>query len=294
MLLTSSDIATLRQHAISAALRAGEVLNSYSLKNLTINKKKQASSLAGAVVTEADLKSQEIIAEALFPTCKKYDLAFLGEEKPDDKQRFIKDYFWCVDPLDGTLPFTEGKNGYAVSIALVSKKGESVLGVVHNPPTNRTWVADQHDGVFLNGSPLSLTNDPSSQEALFFVDRSFLSDPRFETTKNILQELSSNAGFDKISIQHFGGAVMQAIAVLEAPRACYFKLSRAGNTGGSLWDYAATNCIFNTAGAYVSNIFGNPMDLNRKESTFMNHRGLIYATDHKMAEIIFEYVNLLG
>lgn len=294
MYLIKSDIIALRQHAISAASEAGKVLRSYSLENLNINKKEQASSLAGAVVTEADLKSQEIISEALFPTCEKYDLAFLGEEKPDDKQRFNKDYFWCVDPLDGTLPFTEGKEGYAVSIALVSREGESVLGVAHNPPTNRTWVADHHAGAFLNGSPLALAHDPSPLEALFFVDRSFLSDPRFETTKNILQEISANAGFDKVSIQHFGGAVMQALSVLEAPRACYFKLSRAGNTGGSLWDYAATNCIFNAAGAYVSDIFGNPMDLNRKESTFMNHRGLIYATDQKMAEIIFEYVNLLG
>ena len=294
MHLKKSDIIKLRQYAVSAALQAGNVLRSYSLENLTINKKENASSLAGAVVTEADLKSQEIISEVLTRTCEKYDLAFLGEEKPDDKQRFTKDYFWCVDPLDGTLPFTEGTEGYAVSIALISREGESVIGVAHNPPTNRTWVADHHEGAFLNTKPITLVKDRSSPEALFFVDRSFLSDPRFEATKEILDKLSTRAGFEEISIRHFGGAVMQALSVIETPRACYFKLPRAGHTGGSLWDYAATNCIFNAAGAYVSDIFGNPMDLNRKESTFMNHRGLIYATDQKMADIIFEYFHILG
>lgn len=294
MYLTSEDIKDLRHQAMHAAVKAGEVLRSYSLENLTINKKEEASSLAGAVVTEADLKSQEIIFEALYPTLEKYDLAILGEEKPDDHQRFIKDYFWCVDPLDGTLPFTEGKEGYAISIALVSQKGDSILGVVHNPPSDQTWVADQFDGAFLNNKPLELDQNRSSREALFFVDRSFLSDARFETTQNLLRDIANKAGFDTISVQHLGGAVMQALSVLEAPRACYFKLPRAGNSGGSLWDYAATHCIFNSVGAYVSDIFGNPMELNRKESTFMNHHGLIYATDRNMAEIIFACFDSLG
>ena len=54
---------------------------------------------------------------------QKYDFGILTEETPDNGSRLVKDYFWCVDPLDGTLPFTEGTPGYSVSIALVSKSG---------------------------------------------------------------------------------------------------------------------------------------------------------------------------
>ena len=50
-----------------------------------------------------------------------YDLALLTEESEDDRSCFEKDYFWCIDPLDGTLPFTRNEAGYSVSIGLVAE-----------------------------------------------------------------------------------------------------------------------------------------------------------------------------
>ena len=57
---------------------------------------------------------------------ERYDLALLTEELEDDGSRHVKDYFWCIDPIDGTLPFTQKKPGYGVSIALVARDGASV------------------------------------------------------------------------------------------------------------------------------------------------------------------------
>jgi fructose-1,6-bisphosphatase/inositol monophosphatase family enzyme len=65
--------------------------------------------------------AQAAVLEVLAPTFKAYDLGLLTEELADDGSRFEKDYFWSIDPLDGTLPFTQGKPGYAVSIALVRR-----------------------------------------------------------------------------------------------------------------------------------------------------------------------------
>ena len=48
-------------------------------------------------------------------------------------KRLELNYFWCIDPLDGTLPFIEGKVGYAVSIGLVSRDGTPLIGVVCDP-----------------------------------------------------------------------------------------------------------------------------------------------------------------
>ena len=44
---------------------------------------------------------------------EQWDIAFVGEESsqnvPDTiPERMLKPYYWCVDPLDGTLPFVEG------------------------------------------------------------------------------------------------------------------------------------------------------------------------------------------
>lgn len=285
MNLTDQDLRILAQCAIGAALQAGKALKNYRPKNLKINKKKQATTLAGAVVTEADLKSQEIIVSALHATMATYDLALLSEEAPDDKSRFEKDYFWCIDPIDGTLPFTEGMDGYAVSIALVSKGGQSVIGVVYNPPSDRLWHAVLGQGAFENGVRMSLDKDDYDHSNIqYFVDRSFLDDRRFSETVRLLNTNASISPNPTVSIDHIGGAVMQAITALNYSLGCYFKFPKQGNSGGSIWDYAATSCLYHELSLYSTDIYGNAMDLNRAESTFMNHKGILFATNEDICK----------
>jgi 3'-phosphoadenosine 5'-phosphosulfate (PAPS) 3'-phosphatase len=50
-----------------------------------------------------------------------------------------KDYFWCIDPLDGTLPFIEGLTGYAVSVALVARNGKPLLSAIFLPETMTSY-----------------------------------------------------------------------------------------------------------------------------------------------------------
>lgn len=48
------------------------------------------------------------------------------------------DWFWLIDPLDGTRGFVEGREAYTVNIALIHK-GSPVAGVVTAPATATTW-----------------------------------------------------------------------------------------------------------------------------------------------------------
>ena len=47
--------------------------------------------------------------------------------------------------------------------------------------------------------------------------------------------------------------------------------------GGSIWDFAATACIYQELGLTATNFGGGRLDLNRKDGTFMNHEGVFYA-----------------
>jgi len=101
-----------------------------------------------------------------------------------------------------------------------------------------------------------------------------------------LETIAEERGLNGLhSILH-GGAAMNACWVLENAPACYFKFPKAQAGGGSLWDYAATACIFQEAGAIATDISGAPLDLNRLDSTFMNHRGILFATDSDLAKCI--------
>lgn len=284
MNLSQSDLNILCQTAIEAAQNAGKLINEYVNKNVAVQNKKGADSLASQVVTEVDVKAQNIILGILDPTIDKYDLALLTEESTDDKSRFEKDYFWCIDPMDGTLAFTEKTPGYAVSIGLVSKSGEPQIGVVFDPVTGILYHAIKGQGAFRN-QELWKINSELDDEATFhlYIDRSFLN---YKTYQNILAEITEllpELGLKEIKIEKLAGAVLNACWVIDNSPACYFKIPKPISGGGSLWDFAATACIFNEIGAYARSVDNSPLDLNRSDSTFMNHKGVLYASHEKIA-----------
>jgi 3'-phosphoadenosine 5'-phosphosulfate (PAPS) 3'-phosphatase len=90
------------------------------------------------------------------------------------------------------------------------------------------------------------------------------------------------------------GAAMNAIQVLESSPGCYFKIPKPQEGGGSLWDFAATAAIFAECGASARDFYGQPLDLNRADSTFMNHRGVLYATDAALAAEIQGLLPIVG
>ena len=84
----------------------------------------------------------------LLPTCKTYNLGLLTEEQEDDNSRFDKDFFWCIDPIDGTLAFIKKQAGFSVSIALIAKDGTPQIGVVYDPTKDNLYYAIKDNGVF--------------------------------------------------------------------------------------------------------------------------------------------------
>jgi len=239
------------------------------------------------VVTEVDLMSQSAILDVLKPTCEQYDLALLSEESPDDRSRLEKDAFWCVDPMDGTLCFVEGTPGYAVSIGLTARSGEPLIGVVFDPVEQVLYHAVSGVGAFRNGEPFKVDADVSKGSVLSLVsDSGFVHHTRFNEIMAGLETIACDLGLDGVESQFQGGAAMCSCWVMERPPACYFKFPKSEDGGGSLWDYAATACIAQEAGAVAVDSFGNPLDLNRPDSTYMNHRGMIYATDATLARRI--------
>lgn len=288
MKLSPTDLFLLSQCAISAAYQAGKIISNYSDRSVTVKTKQAGDTLASQVVTEVDHLSQDCILQSLLPTCELFDLALLSEEIPDNLERLEKDYFWCIDPLDGTLSFLQSKSGYSVSIALIARDGSSVIGVIFDPVKQTLYHAVKGCGAFRNGKPLVLksTSTPSEQTLTWVADQSFEQHPLFSSIRMELELISKKIGYVGFKQLFQGGAAMNACWVLEKSPACYFKFPKPQAGGGSLWDFAATNCLFQEAGALVGDIRGNALDLNRPDSTFMNHQGVLYSSDIMLTERI--------
>ncbi len=278
------DLESLAESAVVAARAAGRIISEYRNQEIEVEHKDGGHTYASQVVTEVDRKAQDAILEILSPTCDECDLALLTEESEDDHCRFQKDYFWCIDPLDGTLPFTKKEPGYSVSIALVSKCGKPLIGVVYDPVHDHLWKAAIGMGVKKNKQPLKIVSN--SDVLTFTYDRSFEKHPERQRVLNELNSYAKALGLTKVHATQFGGAVINACHALENSPGCHFKFAKPEEGGGSIWDYAATACLFEQAGAFVSDVYGDPLDLNRSDSTFMNHRGAVYATDSSLASKI--------
>ena len=95
--------------------------------------------------------------------------------------------------------------------------------------------------------------------------------------------IASKHGFAGLQTLEKQGAVLNACWVLENPPAVFFKFPKAEEGGGSLWDFAATAILFSELGFVASDFYGAPLDLNRADSTFMNHRGVLFATNQSLA-----------
>jgi fructose-1,6-bisphosphatase/inositol monophosphatase family enzyme len=276
--------------AIHAALEAGQFVQSADRSRLQRQFKDAGSSAASQLVTEVDLRSEAIIRQCLQAPSEQWDIAFVGEESSQNAPgvipaRLLKPYHWCVDPLDGTLPFVEGRPGYAVSIALVEQSGVPLIGVVYDPVDATLTHAIKGQGAYRDYVPITRATSASTR-LVTFADVSLKAHENYADILYILDQCARDSRLDGVELVYCSGAVKNACQVLDYLAACYVKLPRSEEGGGSIWDFAATACIVGEAGGWASNIQGESLELNRKGSTFMNHQGVVYASTERIAKFL--------
>lgn len=106
----------------------------------------------GSPVSEADIAIDRFLRKSL--TALLPGTGWLSEESVDNKARLAHDYIWLVDPIDGTRDFIKGKNGWAVSVALIYKT-EVVLAALYAPITDEFYHAINGQGAWLNGEKIT-------------------------------------------------------------------------------------------------------------------------------------------
>lgn len=269
------DLHHLNKIAIDAALLAGKVIQKFMNDDILVETKAEGTSYATQVVTAVDRACEEVIISHLLPSCKAFDIGLLTEETEDDGSRFEKDFFWCIDPMDGTLAFINRQPGFSVSIALIAKDGTPHIGVVFDPSTNALYHAIKGNGAFKNGISWKIKH--TKNHFTYVTDRKLKDTPGADTIENVLNENAERLGLDVVNEIAGAGSVLNGIHVLENGPACMLKLPKKESGGGSIWDFAATACMYHELGLPATNFEGGKLNLNRKESTFMYQEGIFYA-----------------
>lgn len=134
--------------AAPTAINAGEkIMEIYNNNDFQIEYKHDNSPL-----TVADKKSNSIIINAL----NEFNIPIISEESeiPDYSVRKNWDYFWLIDPLDGTKEFIKRNGEFTVNIALI-KNQQPILGIIYIPVTKELYFGIEAIGSFkYNGNKL--------------------------------------------------------------------------------------------------------------------------------------------
>ena len=210
-------------------LNAGKAVMEIYNKDFTVEYKDDKSPL-----TEADKKSNEIICsslEKLYP-----EIPIMSEENQQIEYETRKnwEYYWCIDPIDGTKEFIKKNDEFTINIALIHKN-YPVLGVVYAPAIDKMYWAKKDEGAFLNGEKLPLKVNTSPNEKLYVVaSKSHLSP---ET-----QEFIDNLDVKEIE-QVSKGSSLKLCMVAEGTADIYPRLAPTME-----WDTAAADAVVREAG----------------------------------------------
>jgi 3'(2'), 5'-bisphosphate nucleotidase len=131
---------------IAVALEAGRAVMEIYEKDFAVEYKADQSPL-----TEADRKAHAIITRGLQKIVAQQEsaLPILSEEGRDIpyEERRGWEYFWMVDPIDGTKEFIKKNGEFTVNIALIHRDAP-VLGVVYAPALGEIYWAKEGEGAW--------------------------------------------------------------------------------------------------------------------------------------------------
>ena len=128
---------------VNAVRKAGQsIIHDFrEVANLQISEKSP-----GEFVSNADLYSEKKLVDLLHEA--RPDYGFISEECGEIPAKDGCDYYFVMDPVDGTNNFIHAIPLFAISLALM-QKDKVLAGVVYNPVTNELYYAEKGKGAFV-------------------------------------------------------------------------------------------------------------------------------------------------
>lgn len=191
----------------------------------------------GKALGEAgDRAANAFIMEALAHA--RPDDAVLSEEEAADPARLERERVWIVDPLDGTREYGEGRDDWAVHVAL-ALDGRPHVGAVALP-----------------GVPLTLCTARAAAPAAPGAGRLRMVVSRTRPAAEAVA-VAERLGAELLPM---GSAGAKAMAVVRGQADVYL------HSGGQYeWDSCAPAAVALAAGLHVSRIDGSPLVYNRPD-----------------------------
>jgi 3'(2'), 5'-bisphosphate nucleotidase len=247
------DLKTLLNGSVELAKEAGERIMTIYNRDFSVLRKDDNSP-----VTEADMAAHAVIDDGLEVLAPEYPL--LSEESAtipfEDRARW--DYYWLVDPLDGTREFIKRNGEFTVNIALIHEH-HAILGVVYAPALSLCYYAAQGLGAYKQEGDTAAVPIHVQRKRR---DKIIVAGSRSHRGESLDRFLTNLGDHDLLSM----GSALKSCLVAEGAADIY---PRLGLT--SEWDTAAAQCIVEEAGGYLTDTQMQTLLYNTKESLLNPH-----------------------
>ena len=232
--MNNLEVRTIIGDAMVWVREAGGVLMRYFRgDNLDVHSKGNASDL----VTAADKASEQVIISRIREAYPQH--VILSEESGADGR--AGEYRWVIDPLDGTMNFSQGLPLFCVSIG-IEYRGRKVAGVVYAPNLNELFYAVRGEGAFLNGRPIKVGGKSSLSESVvatgFPVDKDVNPVNNIDNVAVIVPQVRG--------LRRFGSAALDLCYVASGQFDGYWEMNLHE------WDVCAALLILEEAGGVYS------------------------------------------
>lgn len=257
------DLDAILTFAMEVAQQAGDLILNMQAGGLA-----QVSGKSNKIdlVTEADIESESLIRTALQERYPAF--GFWGEES---NQPPSTDYFWLVDPIDGTTNFANGLPYFAINIAL-NQGPTTLLGVTLELPAAKLYYAQAGKGAYLRvpgGSDQRLRVNNVDNLAQAFLTTGFPYH-RTEHEDNNLAEFGYFLARSQ-GVRCMGSAAMDLVNVARGALAGYWE------GWLSPWDTAPGVLMVREAGGRVTDYLGRPWQISSKSLIASNGQPDLHA-----------------
>ncbi|MDC3091547.1 3'(2'),5'-bisphosphate nucleotidase CysQ [Rickettsiales bacterium] len=249
---------------------SGEIVLGYYGKS----KKKIKFKTDNTPITEADTKTNKYICKKLsekFP-----DVPIISEEGYGFQDIDNRDYFFLVDPLDGTKEFINGTDEFTINIALIKNK-KPVIGVINVPSKEQLYWTDGSKSFLKdkdNAKKIIKTRKFDKENMIIEVSKSHLD----HKTLKFINEFNTNKLIKS-------GSSIKLCNIASGKSSIY---PRFGST--MEWDIAAGHAILSNSGGQIFDEKGNILKYCKKG---YRNRGFIAISQKKISNSIFETVRNL-
>jgi 3'(2'), 5'-bisphosphate nucleotidase len=228
----------------------------------------------GSPVTLADSEAEILIRAHLLDTLP--DIIFVGEEMAAAGERpdlSAQEYFWMVDPLDGTKEFISGSGDYTVNIALI-KNGEPFIGVVYAPAKGELYAG------YGAGHALMWREECNTEKTIHVrtPPKEGITVIASKTHGNPIKLDSFLEGFKVAKVLKRGSSLK--ICAIAAGKADLYP--RLGPT--CEWDTAAADAVLRSAGGMITDTKGQPLRYGGLDPKFLNPEFIASGFDWHLEE----------